>query len=128
LDIVEQKIEEGDMLQFSPDGKTLLSAYDKTVSLCDIKTGKITQTIKLKTHATTRDAFAISPDGKRIAIAERNENLRIVDIATGKDLAECRWSSSPCNVTWSQDSKHIASTRDGRVRIWDVDTLLKTRP
>jgi WD40 repeat protein len=104
-----------------------MAVCHKTLTLWDIKTGKVTQTITLKTAATTRTAFAISPNGKMIAIAERDENLRIVDITTGKDLADCRWSSRPCNVTWSQDSKYIASGRDERVRVWEVVTLLKTQ-
>jgi RNA polymerase sigma factor (sigma-70 family) len=128
LESVEPRFDVGGDLQFSPDGKTLMSVAMKTLTLWDIKTGKITQTIKLKNVLLAPTEFAISPNGKMMAIAQNNENLRIVDIATGKDLAECHWVSRPAGVTWSRDGKYIACGREGRLRIWDVEALLKAQP
>jgi WD40 repeat protein len=77
------------------------------------------------------DAFAFSPDGKRLAGAGLGQVVRIYDAATGQELACCKGHTGPVNcVAFSPDGKHVASgsghwddgMRNFSVKVWDART------
>jgi hypothetical protein len=78
--------------------------------------------------ATPVNMLAFSPDGKFLAIAD--ENLRLYDLATGRELSRLGWpSGSQCrHLAFSPDGRRIVSTHDARligepdfyVHLWEV--------
>jgi WD40 repeat protein len=73
--------------------------------------------------------MAFAPDGKRIALIERDGTLRLMDTGGGKEV----WNvpTQPSDTTWltfSPDGKLVACPcREGEVRLWDAATG-KERP
>src|SRR4051812_19663725 len=72
-------------MAFSPTENTLLAsgAFDNTVKLWDMETGKEKAT--LRGHSDVVGGLAFSPDGKLLASACRDRVLRLWDVATAKE-------------------------------------------
>jgi RNA polymerase sigma factor (sigma-70 family) len=70
---------------FTPDGKTLaLRPWQKTIYLWDIAGNKTLH--ELKGHKDYLSCMALSPDGKTLASASKEEpHIRLWDIAAGKE-------------------------------------------
>ena len=76
-------------------------------------------------------AIAVSPDGKRIARSGSDNNVRIWDAETGKELLKYR-ADGLISLAFSPDSKRLvgASCKEGRrdaaetsvVTVWEAGT------
>jgi len=123
---------------FSPDGKLLAigrivwdpNAVDdgySEVRLYDI-TGKHVRTLATSGAGGLRPVF--SPDGKTLAVGNRNYETRLFEVATGKLLHKLDARSTQ-EIAFSPDGKVLAAGYvDGTVRLWDVatGTLLRSAP
>lgn len=79
-------------------------------------------------------SIAFSPDGRRLAIADKNNMIRIHEAISGKAVALLRGHISPArsftyrpggvrSVTYSADGRWIATAGDdGTVRKWEAET------
>jgi hypothetical protein len=86
-----------------------------------------------KLPATPVNMLAFSPDGKLLAIA--GENLRLHDLATGRELSRLGWpSGSHCrHLAFSPDGRRIVSAHDARLigepdlylYLWEVTPKLR---
>lgn len=128
-DIVGKPETEG--LEFSQDGKQLLvtNESDNSITVYDIKTRKLLNTVKLATFGDRPRGIKRSPDGQRYAVTLEfssrllllNENLDVLRMANTGEL--------PYGVVFSPDGSQIlvASNKDKLLQIFDAKTLERVR-
>ena len=120
-------------LDFSRDGKLLASgSRDGTAILWSTATWKRVQTLQNPDNESLSgqsgrgmvEGVAFSPDGKTLAMAGREGNVHLWDVASGKLLETLKGHSSAVNaVVFSPDGRTLASgSTDHTVRLWNVQT------
>jgi WD40 repeat protein len=108
-------------LAFTPDGKTLVSGGTDGVRTWDAATGKqlrhfqgddiskLSSFLELTSADGTRQRFALTPDGKRLALIG-NDAIRICETTTGKEVrsfgSKGRWY---CSARFSADGERLAA-------------------
>ena len=100
-------------------------AGDSEITVCD-RTGKLIHTLEKSRAGTLRPMF--SPDGKTLAVGNRNYETRLFDVATGK-LLHSLSKKMTHEIAFSPDGKTLAAGYvDGTVTLWDVASgkLLKS--
>jgi WD40 repeat protein len=126
--------------RLSANGKLLVAQErERSVILWDVVTGKVLRRfpeaaaqkekksdipdiVPLEEHVT---AYALSPDGKRLAAAYYGENgpVRFWDTATGKELHEVKGSDSAVrSLAFSPDGRRLALSCQNGLRLWEVAT------
>ena len=118
-------------IDFSPDGKTVVSAGDPTLHLWSLETGK--EIRQFSGHSDIVDFLRFSHDGRYIASGSVDKTVRIWDVATGQEIRRL-----PANQTWignlrfsaddaylyvasaSQSSSSIVPSK-AEIREWQVD-------
>jgi RNA polymerase sigma factor (sigma-70 family) len=126
---------------FAPDGKSLAVLYagekgrDPKVEglqggarLFDTASGKMIRSIRGHKHMAMSLGF--SPDGKLLATGGHSSDadVRLWDVATGKEIRAFDIDSMVNALTFSPDGKVLAiGQHDGRVTLWDVATGKKLR-
>ena len=115
-------------ITFSPDSKSLLTNYEKTIYIWDLMTGKLLQQFDLDLTRSGWNAKYF-PDGDRIiiqSIIDQKYSHKIVNLKT-KTMENRSFFGSEENF-FSQDMKYIGtSTHDGTmdhnyIKIWDIAT------
>src|SRR5262249_9520857 len=103
-------------LSWSPDGSRLVTSWPE---IWDTTTGK-----KLVSKpGTSLRAVSWSPDGKLLAGANDQGQVKVLDAATAEATITFRGHSDWVRcVAWHPDSKRLASASlDGTVKIWDAE-------
>jgi RNA polymerase sigma factor (sigma-70 family) len=113
-------------LTFSPDGKTLATAWteggepDATASLWDTATGKLRRRFRVPLAAMTHLHF--SSDG-RLLLIPGGCLVRLWDIATGKEiLQQPAHTYSVRSLAFTPDGHSIVSGGGETIRVWDART------
>ncbi len=112
---------------FAPDGNSLLScAGNRDSTIGELRGYRLEQGKPIPTflaeepHGIRWVAFA--PDGKSVATAEYDGNVRIRDAATGKVLTD--WAAHPTGVQclkFTRDGKTLVTCgKDGTAKVWDL--------
>ena len=113
---------------FSPDGKALVTGgYGTAVKVWSSATGELIREIKLGTREGGLTP-AISPDGKILAVGNRNSTTALIDLETGTSLQGLDKIMSH-QLCFDPSGKTIAVTYvDGSLTLWDVATgkMIKT--
>jgi WD40 repeat protein len=67
-------------------------------------------------------ATAVSPDRKLLAVAEANNQVRVIDLATGKDVkALAGHGGAVTSISFQADGKRLATvSADKTARVWDI--------
>jgi WD40 repeat protein len=99
----------GRQMEFTPDGNHLAFNSWSGTKLCDIAKGKTTTVIK---EGRADSAFAMSPDGKRVAFQAlalaKHAPIRIWEAATDKVAAVLPGRGASCRgLTFSADGKRL---------------------
>ena len=119
----------GNVLAFSPDGRTLANGNGNgTVHLWDTVTGILRHTLEGHEGWITRVEF--SPDGRVLVSASKevstskDDSIRLWDTATGTLLILLNPESNrSVSMEFSPDGRTLASGGwDGTVRLWDTAT------
>src|SRR5262249_16871837 len=118
---------------FSPDGMRLATsaATSGNVLIWDPRTGN--ELCRLKGHSSLVVSVAFSPDSKRIATA--GEEVKLWDVATGKELLSLKWdfrgfSHRSSEVFFSRDGTRLFLSENSLARgvqIWDATPLPEKR-
>jgi RNA polymerase sigma factor (sigma-70 family) len=114
-----------DALDFSPDGKRLVSgaAYTDNVGrVWDPLTGK--EAAQLRGHADGIEVAAYAPDGKLVATGSQDGTARLWDPATGREVRRLAAKDGMIYaMAFAPDGKTIATGGKRKaVHLWDVAT------
>ena len=113
------------MLTFSKDGKTLVCQGQlgdlESIELWDVAT----QTLRTKLGediGTNIHIFAVSPDAKTVARANRNGDIWIWDTNTGEELSAFSTGHTQrlTALAFSPDNSTIASGHTNTIMLWDA--------
>lgn len=109
----------------SPDGKELWAAsHEKMVSIIDLATKRVTQTINLGTKFANRLKF--TPDGKRVLVSDLgNGDLIVVDTASRKEIKRLNLGRGCAGILIAPDGSvaYVAVSRDDNIAVVDLKTL-----
>lgn len=109
----------------SPNGKELwtANAQDGTVTIIDLESKKVTQTLDAKVPGSNRLKF--TPDGKYVFISSLSgAGIAVLDALTHKEVKRFQ-SGGAAGIQMQPDGSHayIACTRDNYVAVVDLKTL-----
>ena len=109
------------LIHFSAYSKLLVGETQKGIRIWDFESGKV----KLNfAYSSLVKQFALSPDKKTIASAERNDtSVRLLDIRTGEPKKTFTSADSTKRVeaiAFSPDGKTIAVSSFYEIQLWDV--------
>ena len=113
----------------SPDGKELWAAnsHDGTLSIIDVATRKVVQTIDLHTKFANRVKF--TPDGKMVLISDLGAgDLVVVDAAGRKQTKRLNLGHGVAGILIVPDGSkaYVAVSPDSQVAVVDLKTLAVT--
>jgi RNA polymerase sigma factor (sigma-70 family) len=112
--------------RFAPSGKTLAVVTSEAPEVIKICSTDGSEVSRLQLSARYLDS-AFSPDGRVLAVAERDDTVRVYEIGTGKCLHSWPVPIRGANenyifqILFAPDGKSVvASSSDKLIRIWDV--------
>ena len=113
----------------SPDGKELWAAnsHDGTVSIIDLASRKVVQTLDLHTKRANRVKF--SPDGKLVLISDlESGDLVVLDTAARKEIKRLNLGHGVAGILIVPDGSraYVAVSPDSQVAVVDLKTLAVT--
>lgn len=113
----------------SPDGKELWAAnsHDGTLSIVDLGTLKVVQTVDLHTKFANRVKF--TPDGKLVLVSDLGTgDLVVLDAAARKEMKRLNLGHGVAGILIVPDSSraYVAVSPDGEVAVVDLKTLSMT--
>jgi YD repeat-containing protein len=112
-----------DLVAFSPDGRSLVSAgAGPTIRVWNLATNRLA--FELRGDQPRISGLAFSPNGKHLATAAWDGTIKLWDLSTVRK--ELRWKAHALRInclSYNPDGQKLASaSHDGNVRIWEAVT------
>jgi len=116
-------------IDLSPDEREIWTAHsrDGGVSLVDVATKKVIQTLNLQTKRSNRLKF--TPDGKLVLVSDLDAGeLVVVDAPARKQIKRLKLGKNPEGILVAPDGAHayVAVNGDNFVSIVDLKTFAET--
>jgi YVTN family beta-propeller protein len=113
----------------SPDGRELWAANsgDGTVSVVDVASRKVVQTVPVSTKRSNRLKF--TPDGKRVLISDLGTgDLVVLDAVARRELKRINLGHGAAGILVAPDGSraYVAVSPDAQVAVVDLQTLSVT--
>jgi WD40 repeat protein len=112
-----------DSIELSRDGRFLAFTVNSTCSLWDVTAHRLAWTAT--GHRDRIFAVRFSSDQKMVATASWDSNARLLDVATGKELAVLSGHRAGLlNCIFSPDGRTLATKSDDRtIKFWNIATF-----
>jgi WD40 repeat protein len=110
---------------FLADSKSFVLCCSLGVRVWDVGTGKSKNEFKPLLENAALNSFAVSPNGKLLAVYGNDGILRLCDIATGKQYLawNCSGERACHALAFSPDGRLLASgSWGGKIHVWEVAT------
>jgi YVTN family beta-propeller protein len=110
----------------SPDGRELWAAnsHDGTVSVIDLASRKVMQTVDIGTKQSNRLKF--SPDGRLVLVSDlRGGDLVVLDVRGRKEIKRIKVGSGAAGILMDLDGTRafVAASPDNLIAVIDLKTL-----
>jgi len=113
---------------FSPNGKYLAVGgfEDRTFKLCDPRTGRVLNSIRLSGKTANVTALGFSPKGQFFGVGTFDGEILLWSMRSGKKIKELKLkrnfygSQSVTEFVFSPDETLLAGANDMRITIWDT--------
>jgi WD40 repeat protein len=112
---------------FRADGQALAVVTDRGLQTWNLASGVLSPLTAVKVEGA---AFSLSPDWRRVAVADAHGVVSIFDVASASVVAtlavapppsDAQFAPDPAGLSWSPDGARVATAAD-RVQIWDAAT------
>jgi WD40 repeat protein len=104
----------------SPDKARVAKAEKETITVSDVKSGKIL--MKIKAHKKDVSALAYAPDGKVLVSADGDGEVCFFDAATGRMVRKINAAPGVNKLEFSRDGRDLTAKAPGATRKFDVAT------
>jgi WD40 repeat protein len=118
-------------VSFTPDGAHIAISQDLQIKTYEVNSAKLQRSYPGLT--TVQGAFAVSPDGRNIALVANDPSgsaIRIIDTISGRVVRSIALGAGvvPNLLTYSADGRLIATEHGERINLWEAGTgkLIRT--
>ena len=113
-------------VQFSPDGRMIVVVDRQFCRAFRTPDWSLAWQVPCAPFLTAVAGAAFSPDNATLAVVSSAHSAALVDVASGRELAELEapGASPILTMRWTADGQHLVfSTRENHLDVWDVPAL-----